>query len=379
MTRVVLAFILAGLALPLGGRHGVTRLLAETAASDAVSDYREAVQIFRAGRVAEATATLMSHGPGWLTGALRQVYAAIQVRDPRFQPLDIQAAMLLHLEIFRQPGVPPSDRVLHLDAAWNLEFVAARLPKDFHRQCRLLVVLTLQKELMVDDLVHQLGQALQLFPGDPELLLAKGSLWELLAELEDVSSHRFPATEAIREVATRTLSLAGSVPTAAVAVESPRVYEQCARVYERALRGAPQLHEARARLGRVLAWAGKFEEAVRALEPLLASEATVPARLRYFALLFHGRALLGLGRAEEAAASYRHADALFPGCQAPQIALSTALRAAGDQAGARSVMTNTLRRGASGLYPQDPWWDYLLCQAWRIDSLAASLQASVRQ
>jgi tetratricopeptide (TPR) repeat protein len=193
--------------------------------------------------------------------------------------------------------------------------------------------------------------------------------------MPDAPTRRFPFNEAVRGIATAVLS---GFSTTGVSVEPPKIYERCASVFERALRRAPELHEARVRLGRALVEAGKFEEAGRVLEPLF-GEAEVPARLKYYARLFHGRALMGLGRGDAAAASYRQADALFPGCQAPQIGLTTALRAAGDEAGARSVMMTFLTGVRPAACPQDPWWDYLLGQAWRIEPLAAALQARVRE
>jgi hypothetical protein len=164
-----------------------------------------------------------------------------------------------------------------------------------------------------------------------------------------------------------------------VDVQPPRIYERCARAYERALRLAPGLHEARARLARVLVAAGRFDEAARALEPLLRAGADVPGRTRYLALLFHGRAMMGLARADAAAASYRAAGELFPGCPAPQVALSTAVRAAGDQTAAHDLMMGVLTGADRRPCQDDPWWDYIPGQAWRLESLVASLHEGVRR
>jgi hypothetical protein len=70
---------------------------------------------------------------------------------------------------------------------------------------------------------------------------------------------------------------------------------------------------------------------------------------------------------------------LYPGCQTPQVALSAALRAAGDQAGARSVMAAMLAPPRQLRCGGNPWLDYLVGQPWRLEALVSRLAGEVRQ
>jgi hypothetical protein len=75
----------------------------------------------------------------------------------------------------------------------------------------------------------------------------------------------------------------------------------------------------------------------------------------------------------------RQAMDLYPGCQTPQVALGAALRAAGDQAAARSVTAAMLAPPRQLTCGENPWLAYLVGQPWRLEALVSRLAAEVRQ
>lgn len=356
--------------------------------------YRDCARLLREGRQDDAMRTLVGHEPAWLSNALSEVKAAFKAQDPLFEPLDVQAAMLLHIEVFRAGELLPSVLEAHLAAAWDLAVAwdlaapaGSRLPRDFVRDCHLVVIWCLQERFAVADLVLQVGLALERFADDGELLLAKGTLWELLAVLPDAALLRFKENLAIYEIAEKTksdgsgrrLRRDGSRPPVAV-IAPAGIYERCAELYQKVLLGTPLLDEARLRLARVLSRVGRFVDAQRVLDGFAErKEAGLAPDLRYLAALFRGRALLGVGKAEAAAESFRLAVHLLPGCQTPQVALSEALRASGDQIGSREVMTSLLEASRHPHCADDPWLRYPEGQSWRLAPLAARLHEEVRR
>jgi hypothetical protein len=77
------------------------------------------------------------------------------------------------------------------------------------------------------------------------------------------------------------------------------------------------------------------------------------------------------GRLEPALRQYRLAVALDAGAQSAAIALSHVLLLQGDGEGARRALAPGLvHRDA----PRDPFWDYLVSNAWATDDLLAALR-----
>jgi tetratricopeptide (TPR) repeat protein len=217
------------------------------------------------------------------------------------------------------------------------------------------------------------------FPNDDELIVSQGSVGEWLATQPDADRMQLPENRVTSAIA---IKPAGSARQDLVMLNlsTAAIYERCARLYEKALRRSPALDDARVRLGHVLLHLGRPAEALRALEPLTVRDAgSLPRELRYLVALFQGRAWLATGKAEAAAAAYRQALALYPGCQAAQVTLSTALGAAGDQAGARAVMSAMLAGQQRSNCSRDPWLDYLQGQPWRLEALLSRLESGVRR
>jgi tetratricopeptide (TPR) repeat protein len=345
-----------------------------------LQSYLECVNLLRAGQPDNAVVTLLGHGDGWLTATLPEVLPAVRARDWRLGERDIEAAILLHLGAFRYPGVLPSVMRNQLDAAWNLAAAAGeRIPRDFLRDCRLVVIWSLQRDRDIENVIVQLGEALGDFPDDAELLVSLGSAWEWMATEPDAGTMRFRENRATGAIAIRPPRGTQS-DGVLLNLAAPLIYERCASLYEKALRRSPAPDEARLRLGRVLLLIGRPNEALRALGPLrTGAAADRPREFRYLLALVQGRAWLAAGQAGAAVGAYREALALYPGCQTSQVALSAALRAAGDQAGARSVMAAMLAPNQQFGCVKNPWLDYLVGQPWRLEALVSRLASEVRR
>jgi len=348
-----------------------------------LAGYRESVALLREGKTREAVQTLVDRGPAWQGTAAEALKGSLKHGDGRFSAADLTAVLLLHVEAFRVRDFLYSDRLSYANAAWALSAAAGKaIPSDFVRDCHLAVLWTLQSELAIEFLVVQLGLALERFPDDPDLILTQGSLWELLAVIPDTPYLSLEPNRAIRELAKddtrrrREWSSRG----ATVEVEAPRIFERCARLYQGALQREPAHEELRLRLVRVLTQAGQFEAAERAIRPLGgAGSADSAPDVRYLVAIFHGGVLQGLGRASESVAAYQTAVRLFPGCQAPQVALSAALRDAGDGAAAREVTLRMLAASRRIDCAEDPWVRYPEGQTLRLEPLLARLHEAVRR
>ena len=192
----------------------------------------------------------------------------------------------------------------------------------------------------------QLGEGLQLFPEDPELLLMKG------AEREAMAS---PLFQAFARSVSNTVMMTGIRSVG-------RELGTAADFYRRALEANPQLAEARVRLGRVLVLQDRHEEAVRHLE--IALDADLDPRHRYFALLFLGSAREGLGQLDAAIHAFEQAAARHESTRVPHLAIARIARERGD----RTLVTASLDRALAPIGVDDaidPWWLYRSAQGRR--------------
>jgi tetratricopeptide (TPR) repeat protein len=212
-------------------------------------------------------------------------------------------------------------------------------------------------------------EGLKLFPRDPELLLAVGSVLEESATLWrggfTVENPAMPS--ALREVAR------------AEAAERERVarYRQARALYEDAIASDDGLTLAKVRLGRVRWRLGDREAAQAALERAVGE--SVDPQLLYLAHLFLGQVHEDSGRVEQAVEQYRLSLALDPGAQAAALALSHALRSTGEGEEARGVLRRALTLAGQRAL-RDGYWDYLGVDALHFrDLLAALHQESLMQ
>jgi tetratricopeptide (TPR) repeat protein len=347
-----------------------------------LAPYLECLDLLRRGQPGEAVARLGEIDEPRLRAILGLVRGKMRAFPPGLDVADMQAAILLHVEAARAENLP-YDRKRQLEHVWELVSAAGdRISPNFARDCSLLVLWSLQYRLELDDLVRHLNAGLERFKDDAELRLVQGSLWELLARLQDPGLE-LPLGLAVDGIAD--VPKSQFAPVYAFLVGPRKTYEKCAGLYRDVLRRAPPppspaAEEIRVRLSHVLAMTGRFDEALEALAPLDAGAASsLPSELKYLEALFRGRALLGLGRPDAAVGEYRRAVSMFPTCQTPYVALSSALRAAGDLAGAREATTTMLSAPAPSVCPSDPWVRYPEGQSWRIEALVDRLHEAVRR
>jgi hypothetical protein len=181
----------------------------------------------------------------------------------------------------------------------------------------------------------------RLFPRSAEIRYLMGCFHEALADARVQSVLR-----EIRVPASTTLD-----------VRSERSeLNDAAEHFRAAVEHAPQHHEARLRHGRVLGRLGRHQDAASALRDAHAS--IEDPLLRYYAALFLGAEEEALDRLEPARARYEEAAMLFPGAQAPHLALSQLQHRRGDRQLARDVLAPALDRGNQE--SDDPWWTYYI-------------------
>jgi len=342
--------------------------------------YLEIVATYRAGRIDQATAAILS----WSDPEVDQAAKAFERLRGKVRPCptlpdeiaaaDLDAAVLLHTD---------ASAAAYLDEDWNaftgqLE-VARRLveirrlvsamwqsaSEATRQDCGAPVPLTARDwyvavttslqgrwELQTADRLAAFG--LEAAPDDPEMLLAAGSIKEALA----FGAARDPGLPPSDQ-------LSGS---AFSRVHKRRLSElqamrldrrEAAALFERALATGAAPLETRLRLGRVWAQMDRRADARQALDKVLAAEPTVEER--YLARLFLGRVAEEDGDIQSAVAEFRRAVEIQPHSQAARVALAYALERAGD-AGGRALLADVLAEPWPRDGWDDPWWTYYFGQ-----------------
>jgi len=349
---------LACVALVATGVLGVS--LRGNGQTPALAQYLGIVQEYRLGRQEGAVRGLMALEYPSVRQAVEELCRGVESGDPDspWSLVDVQAAAVFHSELAIQVM---RDSALQwgrqLEIARRLADVTTRdavtgkqepaLGRDFRRRWHLLAAWQAHGLLEMDYLAAEVEKLRRSFGADAELLLTAGSLSETLA---------WPA-------------LANSLPAGVLGPREPlsrRFYLKDAEAkYRRAVALAPELGEARLRLGRVLYDQGRYDDALSALEPML----TAPhdTWIRYLGHLFAGAACERSGRVADAAAHYRTSVEIRPEAQTGAVALSFLLRQQGESGTAREalspLMSAVMEQG------QDPWWDYYYGQ-WRLVPVA---------
>ncbi|HSC28380.1 MAG TPA: tetratricopeptide repeat protein [Vicinamibacterales bacterium] len=100
---------------------------------------------------------------------------------------------------------------------------------------------------------------------------------------------------------------------------------------------------------------GRYDEALSALDTVGDWTEVGDTTVRYWSWLFRGRALEGLGRAEEAARAYREALAIVPHAQTPAAALAALETQRGNHDAAASWAAQGRSAPADAV---DPWMSY---------------------
>jgi tetratricopeptide (TPR) repeat protein len=184
-------------------------------------------------------------------------------------------------------------------------------------------------------------KAAQVYPEDPYLLLALGSLEESFVSFGSTRSRR----EALRPDAESHL--------------------------RRALKGDSDLHEGRLRLAHLLMGKGDHAEALALLDVVLA-QAHEPDQL-YLAHLFQGRVREHQGRMAQALDAYTAAIAIDERWQTARLALGQAHWRMGNASDAVKAL-HAVVVPAESPAATDPWWAYPWVQRWRADALLEALR-----
>jgi len=134
----------------------------------------------------------------------------------------------------------------------------------------------------------------------------------------------------------------------------------------------PAFVEARLRLGRTLAVAGRHADAAAELQAV--ASATDDPVLQYHANLSLGREEQALGHRDAARSAFERAASLAPRAQSPYLALSQLSRRYGDKAGARRALQPVLDLPARESEREDPWWYYDISAGRHADVLLTALR-----
>lgn len=355
------------------------RVQAQTPRTEAVLDaYLRDIQQFQSSGGPVVPDSFLARGEEWLDDAPGLLCSAALKGDPRTPPRVVRAAVLLHMAASIVRGLDRDRR----ERSFRGGDVIVRctrdlLPRDFQRRFAMAAIYFWQAETPVAQVVTTLDDALTRFGADADLLLAQGTLWETITTLRDDERPRPSAGKAVGEIVIT--GLPGQN-----AWEGPqKIYRRSAAVFDRVLKLAPDLDEARVRLAHAQIMLGNNADAAAAVAPLAVNrnvgsddaESPVP----YLAALMHGRALLAAGSADAALTSMRRAQSLCQQCQTPRIGVSQALRATGNVGAADELMLGVLRDGRQPPSQMDPWWEYPAGQWWRLSGLVTDLFNEVRQ
>jgi tetratricopeptide (TPR) repeat protein len=332
-------------------------------------------QIARAIEDAGLAAMRGEAGPA-AAQALKRGEVALRRSEAGDPLIPLRAALMLHVDLdeaerprdpgvmrrTEQPRVCPGRQVL-IASRYARLLAGQDETKSFARRFFVALAHGCQWDCCLLDAARWAREGLTLFPRDPELLLAAGSVLEESATLwpggSTVENPALPPT--FREFAR------------AAAAERERVtrYRQARALYEDAIAADDSLIQARVRLGRVLWRLGNREAAQAALEASL--ERSADPLHSYLAHLFLGQVHEDSGRLAQAVEQYRLSLALDPSAQTAAVALSHALHSAGEGEEARGVLRQALAlAGRRAL--RDGYWDYLALNALHFRDLFAALR-----
>jgi hypothetical protein len=188
-----------------------------------------------------------------------------------------------------------------------------------------------------------IARGLARFPGDPDLLLARGSLVETRLALEQLDA-----------------SLASSLYPSDIRRRWDDGLSQAERDYEQAMRTVGFASEAAVRLARVRLLKGQRERAREVLDRVLA--ANVPVDIRYLACLFRASVGERSGDLPAATRDYEAALTAVPSAVTPMLALGRIADEHDRSAEARGWVDRALTSPPGAL---DPWRRYVHGQAWQ--------------
>jgi len=288
--------------------------------------------------------------------------------------VDLQAAVLLHTQVAIMKS---NERELTTQEA---HWTAARSicghigNKSFRRLWLLALGYFHQNKLDEQSATVVLEMALREFPKDPEIFLALGTVHESLG---DYLGRRALVSRPVGSWTTMSSDDQQQFKSWRRFESDIRKHMKLARAfYEKALDETPELVEAHLRLGRVLHYQGKDDEALRRFEWIHENAPESPHL--GMAHLFAGRVHEQEDRIDEALEHYRAAVRAKEDWQLFYLALSHALRRSGNDTESRRVLEQALRLDIDPRNPQGGLWDYV-CKRDAFVSLVEQLRSEVLQ
>ena len=236
---------------------------------------------------------------------------------------------------------------------------AAEVERRFARDWYLLVVSFRHGRSETGWSRAYLAEARELFPKDPQVLLVSGSDHEMVSHVSAGYLRRFNAN---------------GQGASESRINPEKELEEAEKYFKQAAGLAPGLVEARLRLGRVLMRRGDLDGAARELRAVLEHTVQDPAgyaQVRYLAWMFLGMVDVDRGDLESAEKSYGEALRLFPRAQAIKVAMSELAYLKGRDADAAAQVVSLL----DAFVREDPWWTYLLGDAWHFEARLVDLRA----
>lgn len=326
--------------------------------------YIELVNAYAAGDRAVAVAGL---------GALDEGSVRSGIQSLRGQSLTlVRAAVMLHTDRrLLERGAPdgpettPACESAHTGPAWQAVQLLMLDPAgtDFGRRWSIAMALQDRWDGCFDTAFRWIDAGARWFPTDPEILLARGGLYETVAALPSP----LPRPFAIAGSQARQAALAATA-------ERTQRLKEARRSLERALAADPALDMARVRLGRVLWRLGEGDAARASLEIVLArsrDDATL-----HLAHLFVARVHQDARSHDAALREYRAALELQPTSHAAAMGLSDALQLAGEPEEARAAVEGALAVAGRRLEPQS-FWEYTFGGSRRATELLERLREDI--
>jgi tetratricopeptide (TPR) repeat protein len=322
------------------------------------AQYWSLVRDYRDRRGVDALEKLTQLGEPTVRQAVSAIRTELRAGDEsRWSPLNVQAAALLHLElVLRDLKDLPWGVSSHLDLSRQLVLVAKdqdrRRSAEFRRRWHLALVWRAQGLLELDEATVELRRLRDEFPRDAESVLSEGSVHETYTWPKLVESLPRPPLDEVPERIVR------------------GHFENAESAFRRATDMDPALHEARLRLGQLLYRQRRYRDALETLKP--AMDQSDDRWVTYLARLFAGACLESLEDPTAAVEHYRAALLLRPQSPTPYVALSHALRLAGNRA-----LALTTAVGVEGGASDDPWWQYYFGQSRKLPALVEAMRREV--
>ena len=297
----------------------------------------------------------------WLHGGLSQGEWLGRIRTA--------IVMLTEAWFVRDQKGPSLARDPYLRAAQDLARRLVRMADDhrdgigsaerrFARDWYLLVVSYRHGNAQVGWSRAYLAEAREQFPKDPEVLVVSGADHEMVSE---TTRGHFARVDA------------GGTTVGESSIDPEWELEQAETYLRQAAALAPELVEARLRLGRVLYRRGDLAGAARELQA--ARSLTSQDQVRYLASTFLGLVAVARNELDEAERFYADALRLVPGGQSATIARSEAAYLRGRSADAAEMIVSLLQDSRTN----DPWWLYLVGDWWHFEARLLALRSEVRR